>query len=199
MKISGRKLKRPLLIALFGAFCVLTTGAAVRAATVLELDLKQLVVKSDYIVVATVRGQNSRWNKYGRIVTDVALEVQESLKGEATAGERLFVTNMGGTVGDIAMHVEGSPQFVHGASMLVFLREVPSLGELRVVGMSQGVLYFSNGPYGQIILPGGQGLALVQTDQSERDAVGEPELSAPAFANETLSEIRRLVTELAPQ
>jgi hypothetical protein len=198
MKISGQKLKRP-LIALFGALCVLTAGAAVRAATVLELDLKQLVTKSDYIVVATVRGQHSRWNKYGRIVTDVALEVQETLKGEVTAGERLSVTNLGGTVGDIAMQVEGSPQFVYGASMLVFLREVPSLGELRVVGMSQGVLYFSNGPYGQIILPGGQGLALVQTDESEPGADGEPELSVSASADETLSEVRRMVAELVLQ
>jgi hypothetical protein len=198
MKIFGRKVIKS-LIPLFGAIFVLTAGAVVRAATVLELDFKQLVAKSDYIVVATVRGQTSRWNKHGRIVTDVALEVQETLKGEVAEGERLSVTNLGGTVGDIAMRVEGSPQFVSGATMLVFLREVPSLGELRVVGMSQGVLYFSDGPYGKIILPGGQGLALVQTDTSQVIIDGQTLSPTPAAASETLSEIRRLVSESALQ
>jgi hypothetical protein len=194
MNTRDHKLKVSANALLLSLYLLLSAPAA-NAAMGLALDLRQLVSKADYILVATVQRQTARWNKYGRIVTDVALEVQESLKGEAAAGDELTVTALGGNIGDLVMHVEGSPRFISGASVVVFLRRAPSLDELHVVGMSQGVLYLADGPYGQVILPGGQGQALVQSDPSVEKTDEEEVLSEPILAFDLLSKIRRIVAE----
>jgi hypothetical protein len=199
MRLFGNKLQTT-LFGSCGLLLVLVVTSKVSATTVVELSLEQLVGKADTIVVATVGEQLSHWNKRGHIVTDVELEVQQTLKGYASEGEPLTVTTQGGTVGDIIMKVEGSPRFVSGATILVFLREVPSLGELRVVGMSQGIRYLYDGPYGQMILPGGEGLNLLESEYSE-DSVGNAGSSheTPSSAEQLLSEVKRLVTDRFPR
>jgi hypothetical protein len=199
MKEYWSKLKKPLFVCCgFLYFLALTSSG--NAATVLELDLEQLITKSDLIVVATVAEQSSHWNKYGRIVTEVVLEVQQTLKGQASEGEELTVTTLGGRVGDVVMKVDGSPRFIGGASILVFLREVPALGQLQVVGMSQGLRYLSDGPFGRVILPGGEGLALIRPDQTGEPTKNQSTVSDdPAASEPLLVEVNRMVADLSPE
>ena len=165
------------------------------ASMALALDLEQLVAKADHIVVAAAVGQKSRWDRYGHIVTDVTLSVKEGLKGAFDAGDRISVTVLGGTIGDLAMRVPGEASFKPGGSAIVFLREVSSLGELRVVGMSQGVLPLKQEPDRLVVLPAGQGQALVRKNDQGDLADAAAAFIAPLSADAMLGEIRRLVKE----
>ena len=197
MKLYREKLTTCLVI-FCASLCLLAMASRVYAATMRALSLEELVAKADTIVVATVAERFSRWNRHRHIVTDVVLEVQQSLKGRVSEGEQLTVTTLGGTIGEVMMKVEGSPNFVSGASILVFLREVPALGELRVVGMSQGVRYLSDGPFGQVILPGGEGLNLLLSDESVDTVSNAVSSSEPYSELQLLSEVKHIVAELSP-
>jgi len=178
------------------AFLVVAALAGVaRASVVLELELPELVQRADHIVLATAGEETSRFAPDGRIVTDVTLTVKETLKGDFRTGRDIVVTRLGGSVGDLAMLVEGAPRFQKGRSAVVFLRELSSRGELRVVGMSQGVFQVEDREGGMFLVPGGGDLSLVH-----RDADGElVDVPVPAVEpgpmDDLLSEIRKLVAE----
>lgn len=108
----------------------------VSATTMLRVDLPELAQSADAIVHGTVRRVESRWSGDGRrIVTDVEIQVTESLKGQA--GGTVLVTQPGGRVGDIGQTVSGLASFATGEEVVVFLeRHGPQA--FRVSGMAQG-------------------------------------------------------------
>jgi len=175
------------------ALLAVALACPARAAVVLKLELPQLVARSRHIVVATALGEISHWQSDGRIVTDTTLRVEQTLKGDFKAGQQVVVTSLGGSVGKLGMHVEGSPRFRRGRSAIVFLRELPERGELQVVGMSQGVIQI-DGEAGQlVVIPGGDDLALVQRDANgELREAGQPAIQSGPL-DDLLAEIRRLV------
>jgi hypothetical protein len=91
------------------------------------------------VVVARVLSLNSHYDERGQIVTDVAMQVEESVKGEHAPGAAIIVQRQGGTVGDIGMRVSGEPSFVVGETVVLFATRSTG-GVLRPVGMSQGAL-----------------------------------------------------------
>ncbi len=180
-----------LSVALLSALCVLPA----RATVTMALELEQLVAQSDVIVVATTLGWQSRWGSRNRIVTDVTLRVEESIKGRYHVNDTLVVTRLGGAIGDLGMRVEGVAAFYKGQKALVFLRQVPELGEYRVVGMSQGVLHFRE-TEGQIgVGPEDNELALVQRDSDGELRPIQYSQSKTSPVNEVLAKVRRLVME----
>jgi hypothetical protein len=113
----------------------------VHAAVVMALDLPALVQASDAVVVAKTLSQASRMTNGGRrIVTDYTLQVERVLKGTAHANDRIVVTLLGGTVGDLALTVPGEASFDVGSRSVAFLRKAQSGDGFRVVGMAQGVM-----------------------------------------------------------
>lgn len=103
------------------------------ASLVRAMDLDELTTSSDRIVVADVSTVHAAWDDAHRsIVSTVEIDVRETWKGAATAGERLSIRQPGGTVGDIEMTVHGMPRFSVGERALLFLHSS------HVVGMSQG-------------------------------------------------------------
>lgn len=106
------------------------------ATTMLRVDLPELIQSAEVIIHGTVRRMESRWSGDGRkIVTDVEIEVAETLKGQA--GGTVLVTQPGGRVGDIGQKVGGQPSFTPGEEVVLFLeRRRPQA--FRVVGMAQG-------------------------------------------------------------
>ena len=175
---------------------VVALAGVARAAVVLKLELPELVQRADHIVLAVAGQENSRFAPDGRIVTDVTLTVKEALKGDLRAGRDIVVTRLGGSVGDLAMLVEGAPRFVRGRQAVVFLRELPATGELRVVGMSQGVFQVEDRQGSLFLVPGGGDLSLVNQDADGDlvDAAPSPAVE-PGPMGDLLSEIRRLVAE----
>ncbi len=88
----------------------LLAGLPAAATTMLRIDLPELAQSADTVVHGTVRRVESRWSgDKRRIVTDVEIEVTESLKGQP--GSTVLVVQPGGQVGDIG-------QMVHGAGLL---------------------------------------------------------------------------------
>jgi hypothetical protein len=172
------------------------TGAA--AASVVEaLELDELVAQSTHIVVGRVSEQQSRWDQRRRIVTDVAMRVEDVMKGSHRAGEMVIVTVLGGAVGEIGLHVPGEPTFNDGERVLLFAREsVDGTGALRPVGMSQGVMRLNRPRDGgsTMVVPGGEGLVTV--DGARPSAAwltsGESRPSARPLPD-VLDEIRQLV------
>ena len=125
------------------------------------LSFEELVDQSDWIVIGTVMGQESKWNAdHTNIHTLVTISVEEWLKGKpfttskdgkyssnplsCQISDRLVVTTLGGSVGDIAQHVEDVPQFETGEQVLLFLNL--GLGNVvAVVGGIQGEFTITNG------------------------------------------------------
>lgn len=169
-----------------GALLLTTTASASLA---VALDLRALVQRSDAVVVARVTAQQSRWDG-GRIVTDVLVEVVETLDGDARPGEQLQVVRFGGSVGDLGMRIEGEPTFEDGRQYLLFLRRWRGLH--RPVGMSQGVMPVQEGSGTPMVQPGGAGLSLV-TGPGGRPAFGA--LRGPRSLDTLRAQIRALASE----
>lgn len=160
-----------------------------RAATLLALDLAELVRTSDYVVVANAQSENSRYaNKL--IVTDVELRVITSMKGSAKAGDTLVATHLGGSVDRVALTVPGAASFKLGQSAIVFLQRAPGGVDLRVTGMTQGVMPI----LGAEVQTGGAepGTTLMQRDAKGVlvEAQAKPALRQPLDA--MIAEIEKL-------
>jgi hypothetical protein len=108
----------------------------VHATQVVRLDTPALVRGSSDIVIGTVENSVSRWNAgHTRIVTDVTVRVDESLKGGGTS--RLTLTQMGGDVDGLHLEVDGSPAFRAGQQSVFFVWR-DSHGRAQVNGLAQG-------------------------------------------------------------
>jgi hypothetical protein len=136
-RVSARAPGRLVLVGLLAAS--LSLSASARASLVEALDLEALVAEADQVVLARVLALNSYFDARGQIVTDVSMQVEESVKGDHAPGAAIVVQRQGGTVGDVGMRVSGEPNFVIGETVVLFGARATG-GALRPVGMSQGAL-----------------------------------------------------------
>jgi hypothetical protein len=126
------RLRPPLLLLL--AFTALPAGAT----TLVHQEVPELTRASDAVVRATVLRTASRWSAdRRRILTDVDLQVSESLKGGEAAASVVRVVQPGGEVGDVGQRVEGLASFRAGEEVVVFL-EKRAKGRFVVSGMALG-------------------------------------------------------------
>lgn len=147
--------KRALGASLFG---LLIAIAAPAEATITQaLSLRELVGRADHIVLATCVDRQTRRDGIRRIVTDHTVTVEDAVDGHSRVGEALIMRRLGGSVGDVAMRIEGEPTLALGEHYLLFLSRSEA-GNLRPVGMSQGVMRVRE----EMVEPGGGGLSLVQ-------------------------------------
>ncbi|HEX7477147.1 MAG TPA: hypothetical protein VF331_05035 [Polyangiales bacterium] len=180
-------------LALLLAGILLWAAPAVRAATVLALDLAALVRQSDEIVIARAEGERSHYRPDRLIVTDVKLRVLDALKGKAHVGDVLVATRLGGSVDGIGLAVPGEASFPSDRSAIVFLRHVDATGELQAVGMSQGVLPIEGDGATATVMPGGAGAALVQRADDGKLVSAPDALLHPQTLRSVLGQIQKLV------
>lgn len=127
---------------IFLAILILLTPLAARATTVERLTLDDLVKKANKIVVGRVNGTRTYWANNGKLIlTGYTIEVQETIKGQAS--RTIEVTTIGGTIGDVTLHVAGMPSFERGESAVVFLENSGVYS--TVVGLGQGKFEVDNG------------------------------------------------------
>jgi len=109
-----------------------------RATTLVRLSLQQLTEASSAIVRGRVVSQQSRWNpQHTRIVTFTTLALAETMKG--TPGSTVVVEQLGGTVGNIRVHVSGTVHFHPATDYVLFLEPAGSdTSKFILVGMIQG-------------------------------------------------------------
>lgn len=118
------------------ALALFMLAGSASATVMIREDLDTLSRQADVIVRGKVKRMASRWTADNlRIVTDVDIEVAESLKGSPARVVRL--TQPGGEVGDVGQRVSGLAAFSQGEEVVVFLQRRP--GEVYwVEGMAQG-------------------------------------------------------------
>ncbi len=138
---------RPLRsLALLALLCALPAGAT----SLLRAEVPELTRKADAVVRGTVRRVESRWSADGRrIVTDVEIQVAETLKG--APGSTVLVTQPGGRVGDIGQRVSGLASFAPGEEVVVVLQR-RGKAAFSVRGMAQGKFQVQRSPDGKAAL-----------------------------------------------
>jgi hypothetical protein len=112
------------------------------ATTVERLTLDGLVRKADSIIVGKVIGSRTFWSGNNSVIlTAWSVEVLETIKGPVRRS--IEVTTIGGTVGDITLHVAGMPVFETGRNAVVFVEKSGAFS--TVVGLGQGKFTVENG------------------------------------------------------
>lgn len=115
-----------------------TLAVSAHAATYLVPSDREMIQRSDDVVIATGVTSFSERTASGRIVTRHTLRIEEVLKGERGAGQHLVLTELGGVLADgAALLIPGSPEYAPGQRYLVFT-EANREGEPITFGMSLG-------------------------------------------------------------
>lgn len=119
--------------------CLMTTlASSASATTVLRLGLDELVSQSEQIVQGKV--QRAEAVVQGRrVYTIVTIQVRDQLKGAASPKREVTFTQLGGRTERLATYVPGTPTFVAGEEVIVFLERPAAHGApLVVTGLAQG-------------------------------------------------------------
>jgi hypothetical protein len=161
------------------------------ASVVQALSLEQLTHKAEVIVVGTGTERSSRYGLDGKlIVTDVSMKVDTVLKGDVKAGSTLVATVLGGRIDDVALQVPGEASLPIGQRVIAFLYHSPASGDLRVVGMAQGVLTLVQKDASTLVMPGGDGAALMAVDAQGQMHEAQAALTQPVPYGDLLNKIR---------
>jgi hypothetical protein len=182
----------------FAKFGLLLTAAGlavatqVSATTLIAANLGELTRMSDFVLVAKAQSRTSRKQvETGLIVTDVQLRVLTALKGTAKPGDTLTATVLGGTVGDVGLHVPGEARIPDDRSAIVFLRRT-SNGELNVSGMGQGVMPITGQGKTAQVIPAAPDAALMQPDANGQLREAPAAAPEPQPLAAVLEQIRQL-------
>ena len=124
------------------AFFVLA-GLPAEATLVPRLTLEDLSRQADRIVQGRITASRVGWGPEHRLLwTHYELNVDNSLKG---LGEgRMTVSVPGGKLGSEVMTIAGTPHFLPGERVMLFLYRTP-VGYWGVLGFSQGSFKFAGG------------------------------------------------------
>jgi hypothetical protein len=185
-----------LVLALWAAIAI-GAAAAARAIVVQALTLPELVKASELVLVATPGERQARMtNKL--IFTDVSLHVAQALKGNAKSGDTVVATLMGGTLdSELALQVPGEASLPEGRELLVFLERSPSSGDLRVVGMAQGVMPIEKRAGNSVVKPPSGSAHLMRRDDSGALKAAEPAIKEEIGLPDLVQRIRSLVASEA--
>jgi len=144
------------LLVLLGVLSQLSDAAATIVIPVDDLALAESSV--GIVVGRVVHIESVREVQRGRLFTLIRIVVEEAVKGEFPDGE-ITLRQTGGAVGDLRHWVYGSPEFLLGERVLLFLDEDRD-GNLRVAHLFQGKYGISSDPesgeeYAQRAIPSG--------------------------------------------
>ncbi len=168
--------------------------ASGRASVAEALSLEELTARAEDVWLARCVGASSRYDDRGRIVTDLVLALDDSMKGRRRAGEEAVITVLGGVVGDVGMQVPGEAHMSVGDEAILFVRTARD-GRRHAVGMSQGVFPVARdrATGRATVHPGGAGLVLMPNAPAPRGARATPALAGSAPLEDVVARIRTLV------
>jgi len=134
-------------IRLIAVICLLASAAS---ATVFQpVSDRQLVDRSDAVVIATVRDAASRLRTDGYVVTDYRFDVEQTLKG-AAAGT-ITVSEIGGVSGSRFTFISDSASYTPGERVMVFLRKRAD-GTYFTTSMALGKFSFTRTARGESVV-----------------------------------------------
>lgn len=152
-------------VSLYSLACLLA-ATAVQAVTYIVPSDRDLIRRSDAILVATAVESHAELTDRGSIATVATLRVEEMIKGSLSGDVR--VIEPGGTLSDRSLFIAGSPRFDDGKRYLLFLRHM-SDGSWTTYGLQIGQFQFTNDLQGRELVArvGGEYLfGLNETDGS---------------------------------
>lgn len=118
------------------ALAVALCASALSATTVLYVPIDRSIEMSEAVLVGHVLRMEPAYNANGEIVTRIDLLVEESLKGDAGAGEIVTFEAWGGSLDGVNVETVGEARYRLGQKVLVQLENVN--GELHTLGLSFG-------------------------------------------------------------
>lgn len=127
---------------------LLIAGGLVRAATLEQLSLDEMVRQSTAIVRAKA-GQSRSIRAGALIYTLVDVEVLDQWKGERVTRREIALP--GGQIGGFSQHFGGVPLLTTGQEFVAFLWTGPS-GRTQILGLSQGFFEVIRDARGQILI-----------------------------------------------
>jgi hypothetical protein len=143
---------------------------AARATTVIPPDFKTMVHQAEIIFRGKVTNVRSEWSGEGSqrcIVTYITFDVLKVLKG--TAASPYVLKQLGGTVDDQTMEIDGAPKFAVGDKTLLFV-EHNGTQVVPLVGMMYGYFHLTtDAATGNEIVHKFNGEALHTTAEIDRD------------------------------
>jgi hypothetical protein len=121
----------------------------IEATTLRELSLDELVGYADVIVVGKCEKVEAVWLEK-KIYTIATVQIIHAAKGDQSAGRRIEVHTLGGSLKEpipVKMHVPGAESIAAGEEVLLFLEKFGDQKQFhRVVGMAQGKLAVFDDP-----------------------------------------------------
>ena len=165
------------------------------ATVAVSLPLPDLTARSSDVVHGVVVATKSAWEG-GQIYTTTHVDVLETVKGEQRH-RTIWVKQLGGQVGNLAMRISGQAAFEVGEEVVLFVKPGPVARE--VVGMAQGkwLVKVDPGSKAKVVGRDLRGLVLASKDRSGRMITMLPRLDQARRLQEFLDEIRSLVAEQA--
>jgi hypothetical protein len=118
------------------ALAVALCASALSATTVLYVPIDRSIEMSEAVLVGHVLRMEAAYNANDEIVTRIDLLVEESLKGNARAGEVVTFEAWGGSLDGVNVETVGEARYRLGQKVLVQLESVN--GELHTLGLSFG-------------------------------------------------------------
>ena len=131
---ARRRRATAIVMALLAAALLVAAPANARIQYLTEEDM---VALSDQIVTATVHRAESAWQEFGshkRIVTQVTLIVEDTVKGGLNKEALIFLDVLGGRVGSVVTWASELPTFKKGEKALVYLQYREDYGYVVVAG-----------------------------------------------------------------
>ncbi len=141
-------------VLLVGAAALLLSSLAV--ASIAFVKTEDMIPGADEVITGVVVSTHSfRDGGTGAIYTDVVVEVDEVLKGNATKATQLSFVMLGGKVNGVRLKVSEMPDFEEGEEVLLYLRD--------------------QAPFGLVLHGGHRGKLIIETDRKsgEKYITGE--------------------------
>ena len=161
------------------------------------LDLEELTTYADRIVLGKVLFSESFQRADGQLGTWHRIEVERELRGQALDEREVIVETMGGRMGDLAMRVEGEPNFSVGERVLVFMRDDGLYTAFRPLGMGQGVMRVRMEQGVETVTQNREGLMLMRRNAQGQLKRSLGALPQPERLDTLLSKLRSIVKKNA--